>query len=201
MKYSSQILERLIKAFSRLPGIGEKSAQRIALYLLQDGRHEGEDLAKAILDLKSKVGYCSICFNLTEEEICILCRDIQRDSQMICVVEEPKDLLAIERTGGYQGRYHVLGGVLSPLEGIGEEDLRINELLARLDGSIKEVILATNPTVEGEMTAARLAKLIKPAGVKITRIARGVPFGGSLEFNDAVTVAKALEGRIDVTLD
>lgn len=199
MEYSSQTLERLVKAFSRLPGIGEKSAQRIAFYLLRDGRDEGEELAKTILDLKDKVGYCSICFNLTENDPCGFCQDPQRDDQTICVVEEPKDLLAIERTGGFQGRYHVLGGVLSPLEGIGVEDLRIEELLARLGSNVKEVILATNPTVEGEMTAAQLAKLLKSTGVKITRIARGVPFGGALEFNDAVTVAKALEGRVDMS--
>lgn len=199
MEYSSQTLERLVKAFSRLPGIGEKSAQRIALYLLRDGRDEGEELAKTILDLKDKVRYCSVCFNLTEDDPCGFCQDPQRDNQTICVVEEPKDLLAIERTGGYRGCYHVLGGVLSPLEGIGVEDLRIEELLARLDSNVKEVILATNPTVEGEMTAAQLAKLLKPTGVKVTRIARGVPFGGALEFNDAVTVAKALEGRVDMS--
>ena len=199
MEYSSQTLERLVKAFSRLPGIGEKSAQRIAFYLLRDGRDEGEELAKTILDLKDKVGYCSICFNLTENDPCGFCQDPQRDDQTICVVEEPKDLLAIERTGGFQGRYHVLGGLLSPLEGIGVEDLRIEELLARLGSNVKEVILATNPTVEGEMTAAQLAKLLKSTGVKITRIARGVPFGGALEFNDAVTVTKALEGRVDMS--
>jgi len=189
----------LVKAFSRLPGIGEKSAQRIALYLLRDGCDEGEELAKTILDLKDKVGYCSVCFNLTEDDPCGFCQDPQRDDQTICVVEEPKDLLAIERTGGYRGCYHVLGGVLSPLEGIGVENLRIEELLARLDSNVKEVILATNPTVEGEMTAAQLAKLLKPTGVKVTRIARGIPFGGALEFNDAVTVAKALEGRVDMS--
>lgn len=199
MEYSSQTLERLVKAFSRLPGIGEKSAQRIALYLLRDGCDEGEELAKTILDLKDKVGYCSVCFNLTEDDPCGFCQDPQRDDQTICVVEEPKDLLAIERTGGYRGCYHVLGGVLSPLEGIGVENLRIEELLARLDSNVKEVILATNPTVEGEMTAAQLAKLLKPTGVKVTRIARGIPFGGALEFNDAVTVAKALEGRVDMS--
>ena len=199
MEYSSQTLERLIKAFSRLPGIGEKSAQRIALYLLRDGRDEGEELAKTILDLKDKVGYCSVCFNLTEDDPCGFCQDPRRDDQTICVVEEPKDLLAIERTGGYRGCYHVLGGVLSPLEGIGVENLKIEELLARLDSNVKEVILATNPTVEGEMTAAQLAKLLKPTGVKVTRIARGVPFGGALEFNDAVTIAKALEGRMDMS--
>jgi recombination protein RecR len=189
----------LIKAFSRLPGIGEKSAQRIALYLLREGRDEGEALAKAIMDLENNVRSCSICFNLTEEDPCVFCNDPQRDHLTICVVEEPKDLLAIERTGGYRGLYHVLGGVLSPLDGVGEDDLRVNELFDRIDSSVKEIIIATNPTVEGEMTAAQLVTRLQAKGVKVTRIARGVPFGGSLEFNDAVTVAKALEGRVDMS--
>ncbi len=200
MKYSSQTLERLIQAFSRLPGIGEKSAQRMALYLLQEGREESEALAKAILDLKEKVGTCSMCFNLTEEDPCALCRDTQRDHRTLCVVEESKDLLAIERTGGYRGLYHVLGGVLSPLDGVGIEDLHIKELLTRVEsGRVDEVILATNPTVEGEMTAAQLNDLLKHKGIRVSRIARGIPFGGALEFNDAVTVAKAIEGRVDVS--
>jgi len=199
LEYSSKTLERLVKAFSRLPGIGEKSAQRIALFLLQEGRDAGEELVKTIEDLRTKVGYCSICFNLTEEDPCIFCQDPQRNDQTICVVEEPKDLLVIERTGGYRGRYHVLGGVLSPLEGIGEDDLRIKELLTRVDSSVKEIILATNPTIEGEMTAAQLAKLLEKKDVKVTRIARGIPFGGTLEFNDVVTVTKALEGRVEMS--
>lgn len=198
MKYSSKTLEQLVIAFVKLPGIGEKSAQRIALYLLQEGRGEVESLAKAILSLNEKVKLCSVCFNLTEEDPCDFCRDPQRYDHMICVVEEPKDLLAIEKSGGYHGKYHVLGGVMSPLDGIGEESLRIKELLTRIDSGIKEVILATNPTMEGEMTAAHLVKLLKPRGVKVTRIARGVPFGGALEFNDAVTVAKAIEGRVEL---
>jgi recombination protein RecR len=199
VKYSSQTLERLIQAFTRLPGIGEKSAQRIALYLLREEREEGESLANSILDLKDRVGKCSICFNFTEEDPCTICQDSQRDHQTICVVEEQKDLLAIERTGEYNGLYHVLGGCLSPLEGIGEDDLTVSDLLKRIESDIKEVILATNPTVEGEMTAARLNSLLQDKSVRITRIARGVPFGGSLEFNDAITVAKALEGRTDVS--
>ncbi len=198
MQYSSQTIDRLVKAFSRLPGIGEKSAQRLVLYLLKEGRDEGEVLANAILDLTKNVKACSTCFNLTEDDPCFFCSDPKRDHSIICVVEEPKDLMAIERTGGYRGAYHVLGGVLSPLDGIGEEDLRIKELLGRLDESVTEVILATNPTVEGEMTAARLGKLMKSNEITVTRIARGVPFGGSLEFNDAVTVAKAIEGRVNI---
>ena len=196
--YSSPTLERLVEALSQLPGIGKKSAQRIALHLLRADRTQTEGLARTILELREKVRRCSICFNLTEEDPCTLCQDPKRDGQTICVVEEPKDLLTIERAGGYQGRYHVLGGVLSPLDGIGEGDLRIQELLARIDQGVKEVILATNPTVEGEMTASHIATLLKSKGIKITRIARGVPFGGDLEFNDVVTVAKAIEGRVEL---
>jgi recombination protein RecR len=198
MRYSSQILEKLIVALSRLPGIGEKSAQRIALYLLQESREEGEALANAILDLQEKVIICSVCFNISDDDQCLICLDPKRDRQMICVVEEPKDLMAIERTGIYKGLYHVLGGSISPLDGVGEEKLRVRELMERISSEVTEVILATNPTIEGEMTAARLLKLIKPKGVKVTRIARGIPFGGSLEFNDAITVGKALEGRTEI---
>ncbi len=198
MEYGSKSLENLIIAFSSLPGIGKKSAQRVALYLLQEGKNEAENLAKTILDLHDKVGLCSVCNNLTEDDPCTFCSNPERDQSVICVVEEPKDLMAIENTGGYRGLYHVLGGVLSPLDGIGEEQLHIADLMNRLEQNIQEVIVATNPTVEGEMTAAHLIKTIKPKGVKISRIARGIPYGGSLEFNDAVTVAKAMEGRMGV---
>ncbi len=198
MEYSSKTLEQLIEAFSRLPGIGRKSAQRIALYLLREGKNEAEHLAKAIVEMVEKIGNCSICFNLTEEDPCLYCRDPQRDKYVICVVEDPKDLLVIEKTGNYRGQYHILGGVLSPLDGIGAEDLKIKELLVRITPEIREVILATNPTVEGEMTAAYLAQELKSKEIKVTRIARGIPFGGALEFNDAITVAKAMEGRIEL---
>jgi recombination protein RecR len=198
LKYSSETLGKLIEAFSNLPGIGEKSAQRIALYLLREGREQSERLAQAIIDLKDKVGTCSVCFNLTEDDPCVFCSDIQRDRQTICVVEDPKDVLAIERTQSYRGLYHILGGTLSPLDGIGEGDIRIKELLDRLTDELHEVIIATNPTVEGEMTASHLLKVLKSKDVKVTRIARGIPFGGSLEFNDMVTVAKALEGRVEL---
>ena len=198
MEYSSKTLEQLVEAFSRLPGIGRKSAQRIALYLLREGKNEAEHLAKAIVEMIEKIGNCSICFNLTEEDPCLYCRDPQRDKHVICVVEDPKDLLVIEKTGNYRGQYHVLGGVLSPLDGISAEDLKIKELLARITPEIREVILATNPTVEGEMTAAYLAQELKSKEIKVTRIARGIPFGGALEFNDAITVAKAMEGRIEL---
>ena len=198
MQYASKTLERLVEAFASLPGIGKKSAQRVALYLLGEGKGDAEMLAKAILDLKERVTKCSICFNLTEDDPCSFCSDPKRDSEIICVVEDPKDLLAIENTGGYRGRYHVLGGVLSPLEGVGESDLRIQELMERIQPPVREVILATNPTIEGEMTAAHLVKLLKEKSVRVTRIARGVPFGGSLEFNDAITVAKSIEGRSQI---
>jgi len=198
LEYASKVLGKLVEAFSRFPGIGEKSAQRMAFYLLKQGREESERLAKAILDLNENVGQCSICFNLTEEDPCSICSDTRRDRSIICVVEEPKDILAIERSGTYRGLFHVLGGVLSPLDGIGEDQLHISELLSRVDGEVEEIILATNPTMEGEMTAAHIAKKLEKSGVKVTRIARGIPFGGSLEFNDAVTVAKALEGRVNL---
>lgn len=198
MNYASRTLQNLVEVFSKLPGIGEKSAQRIALHLLEDSGEKGEQLAKAIMDLKQNVRFCSVCYNLTEEDPCAFCEDVRRDHSTICVVEEAKDLLAIERSGGYRGVYHVLGGVLSPLDGIGEDNLRIKELLDRVNDTVQEIVLATNPTVEGEMTASLLVDRLKPLGVKITRIARGIPFGGSLEFNDAVTVGKALEGRIEM---
>jgi recombination protein RecR len=198
MEYPSQTLGQLIEAFSKLPGIGEKSAQRIALYLVREGHQEIESLSRAILNLKEKVRHCSICYNLTEEDPCSICRDPKRDHGTICVVEDLKDLLAIERAGGYRGLYHILGGVLSPLDGIGEEELRIRELIERIRPDLREIVVATNPTMEGEMTAGHLVKLLKPKGVKITRIARGIPFGGALEFNDAVTVAKAMDGRVEM---
>jgi recombination protein RecR len=198
MQYASKTLEHLVLAFSSLPGIGEKSAQRIALFLLNEGKNDAETLSEALQNLREKVGFCSVCFNLTEEDPCALCQDPKRDKRIICVVEDPKDLLAIERSGGYRGVYHILGGSLSPLDGIGESDLHISELLGRITPEVKEVILATNPTMEGEMTAAHIAKKLESNSVRVTRIARGVPFGGTLEFNDAVTLVKALEGRSEI---
>jgi recombination protein RecR len=196
MEYASKTLEQTVQALSRLPGIGEKTAQRIALFLLGEGRGGGEILAGAILALNQNVTRCSVCFNLTEQDPCGFCRDSRRDRRTICVVEDLKDFMAIEHAGNYRGQYHILGGVLSPLEGIGESELHIRELIARIGPETEEVILATNPTVEGEMTASHLVKLLKPKGIKITRIARGIPFGGALEFNDSVTIAKAMEGRL-----
>lgn len=197
MKYSSKALERVITSFSKLPGIGEKSAQRIALYLLQGDRQDGETLAQAVLDLYNNIGYCKICFNLTESEVCEICKNPKRDHSTICVVNEHKDLLAIERTGQFNGVYHVLGGVLSPLDGVEEKDLKIEELISRINTEVEEIILAINPTVEGEMTSSRLFTLLEKKNVKVTRIARGIPFGASLEFNDSVTITRALEDRVN----
>ena len=191
-------IEKLIEEFSKFPGIGKKTAQRMAFYVLKQRQGESEALAQAILDVKSKVSYCSVCFNITEDDPCIICKDEKKDRSTICVVEEANDVVALERTSQYKGLYHVLGGVLSPLDGIGPEDLKIKELLSRLkDKQIKEVIIATNPSAEGEATAIYLSKLIKPLGVKVTRIARGLPAGGDLEYADQTTLANALEGRVE----
>ncbi|MCI0531924.1 MAG: recombination mediator RecR [candidate division Zixibacteria bacterium] len=192
---SSESVDRLIEEFSKLPGIGRKTAMRLAFYILREDKTEAEKLAQALLDVKERVKYCSICFNVTEDDPCFVCRDEKRDKLTICVVEEANDILALERTGEYNGLYHVLGGALSPLDGIGPDNLRVKELLMRLKGEMNEVILATNPNVEGEATAIYLSKLIKPLGIKVTRIARGLPMGGDLEFADQVTLMRALEGR------
>jgi len=180
-----------------MPGIGRKTAQRITFYILKETKEEAASLAQAILDVKDKVKYCSICFNITESDPCWICLDGKRDKTLICVVEEANDVLALEKTAEYKGLYHVLGGALSPLDGIGPDNLRIKELLTRLKDDVKEVILATNPNVEGEATAIYLSKLIKPLGVKVTRIARGLPVGGDLEYADQVTLTKAIEGRTE----
>ncbi len=191
-------LEKLVEEFSKFPGIGKKTAQRMAFFVLKQRREESEALAQAILDVKSKVRYCSVCFNITEEDPCSICKDEKRDRSMICVVEEANDVMALEKTNQYKGLYHVLGGVISPLDGIGPDDLKVKELLARLkDTQIKEVIIATNPSTEGEATALYLAKLIKPLEIKVTRIARGLPAGGDLEYADQTTLASALEGRVE----
>lgn len=195
MRYSSKTLEKVIKEFSRFPGIGEKSAQRIALYLLREKQKIGEGLAQAIVDLYENIHCCSVCFNLTEEDPCEICSSSKRDHSIICVVDEHKDLMAIERTGQYNGVYHVLGGVLSPLDNVHEKDLKIAELIDRINSDVKEVIFAINPTVEGEMTSGRLFFLLKEKNIILTRIARGIPFGATLEFNDNLTVAKAIEDR------
>jgi recombination protein RecR len=194
--YYPEPVARLIDALQKLPGIGPKTAQRLTFFLLKCPADEVQVLSEALTRLKKQIVHCSACFNVTEEDPCRICKDPSRDTRLLCVVEEPNDLLAMERTGQFRGRYHVLLGALSPLDGIGPEDLKVRELLARLEGSpMEEVILATNPNVEGEATAIYLAKLLKPLAVRVTRIARGLPIGGDLEYADEVTLAKALEGR------
>lgn len=189
-------IDRLIDAFSSLPGIGLKTASRLAFHVLRAPREESEALARAIMDVKEKIRLCSHCFNLTEKDPCRICQDTQRKVEEICVVEEPNDLLAIESTGSFRGKYHILHGCLRPLEGIGPEQLKIKELLKRLESEdVKEVILAMNPTREGGATAVYLTQLIKPSGVKVTRIASGVPVGSEIEYTDSVTLSMAMEGR------
>ena len=196
MAYYPEPVARLIDALQKLPGVGPKSAQRMTFFLLKRPADEVGELSAALTALKTRIVHCSRCFNVTEEDPCRICGDPARDARSLCVVEEPNDLLAVERTGEFKGRYHVLMGALSPLDGVGPEDIRVRELLHRLDGEVvDEVILATNPSVEGEATAIYLAKLLKPLGLRITRIARGLPVGGDLEYADEVTLSKALEGR------
>jgi recombination protein RecR len=190
---------RLIEALQRLPGIGPKTAQRLTFFLLKRPTDEVRELSEALLAVKERIVSCRTCFNVTDEDPCRICADPRRDDRLVCVVEEPNDLLAMERTGEFRGRYHVLLGALSPLDGIGPDDIKVRELLARLDaGGVGEVILATNPNVEGEATALYLAKLLRPLGLRVTRIARGLPVGGDLEYADQVTLSKALEGRREI---
>ena len=201
--YSSKYLELLVEELKKLPTIGQKSAQRLALHLLKLPKAEALRLADAIRVVKEQVGFCSVCGNFSEQDPCLICADPQRDAAVLCVVEQPVDVLAFERTGTYRGRYHVLGGALSPLDGTTPEDLRIQPLLQRLEPgangpAVTEVILATNPNVAGEATALYLSRLLGPLGVRITRIARGVPMGSDLEYSDLVTLARALEGRREV---
>ena len=187
---------RLIEAFAQLPGIGPKTASRLTFYLLRRPVEQTEALADALRDLKARIVFCRECFNITEENPCAICRDQGRDRTVLCVVEEPLDVLAIERTAEYRGLYHVLHGAISPVEGIGPDELRINELMARLKQEpVREVLLATNPNLEGEATAMYLARLVQPLGLRVTRLARGLPVGGDLEYADSVTLSRALEGR------
>ncbi len=189
-------IQRLVLRLARLPGIGEKTATRLAFHILRAPEAHARELAQAILEVRERIRLCSSCFTLTEDDPCAICSDARRDTTIVCVVAQPPDLLAIERSGNYRGRYHVLHGVLSPLDGVGPDDLRIADLLRRLRGdTVSEVIVATSPNVEGEATATYLARLIKPAGVKVTRIASGVPIGGELEYVDQVTLSRALDGR------
>ena len=199
MGYYPEPVARLIDALQRLPGIGPRSAQRLTFFLLQRPVDEVRELADALVGLKLSIVNCSRCFNVTQDDPCRICADPARDGRLLCIVEEPNDLLAMERTGDFRGVYHVLLGALSPLDGIGPPDLKVQELLRRLESEpIAEVILATNPNVEGEATAIYLSKLLKPLGVRLTRIARGLPVGGDLEYADQVTLSKALEGRKEV---
>ncbi len=196
MTYHPPALGRLIEALQRLPGIGPKTAQRLTFHLLKQPEGAVRELAEALVEMKARVVHCSRCFNVTDQDPCRICADPRRDAGLLCVVEEANDLLAMERTGEYRGRYHVLLGALSPLDGIGPDELKVRELLARLEADrIREVILATNPNVEGDATAIYLAKLLRPLGVRVTRIARGLPVGGDLEYADEVTLTRALEGR------
>jgi recombination protein RecR len=192
-------ISRLIRELAKLPGIGEKTASRLAFHVLRASDEYARDLARALVEVKEKIRLCSTCMNLTEHDPCTLCSDVRRDGAMVAVVATPPDLYAIERTGGFRGRYHVLHGVLSPLEGIGPDDLRIKELITRLgSGEVREVILATSPNVEGEATAIYLAKVLRPLAVKVTRIASGLAVGGELEYADGVTITRALEARREI---
>ncbi len=189
-------INRLIKNLARLPGVGEKTASRLALYILRSSREEALDLARSIVAVKDKISMCKVCCNLTEEDPCKICSSGRRERDIICVVEEPGDLIALETGGEFRGLYHVLHGVISPLDGINPDDIRIQELLNRLkNGQVKEVIVATNPTTNGNATALYLSNLIKPLGITVTRIAQGIPMGGDIEYTDEVTLKKALEGR------
>ena len=187
---------RLIEAFHRLPGIGPKSAQRLTYHLLRAPEGEARALAQAMIELKERITLCSVCQNVTEADPCGICADPQRDQSAICVVEEPLDILALERTRGYRGLYHVLHGVISPMDGVGPDELKLNELVARLrNGAVQEVIMATNPNLEGEATAMYVSRLLSPTGVRVTRLARGLPVGADLEYADDVTLTRALENR------
>jgi recombination protein RecR len=192
-------IARLVEALTKLPGIGEKSASRLAFHILGSSEEYTRGLAQAILDVKENIRLCSVCLNITDQETCRLCQDPNRSDEIICVVEEPNDLYAIEKTGSFSGKYHVLHGVISPLDGIGPDEIHVKELLLRLKaGTVKEVLLATNPVVEGDATALYLKEQIKPLGIKVTRIARGIPVGGDLEYTDGATLTDAIRGRQDL---
>jgi recombination protein RecR len=202
MSVTAGPIARLIQQLAKLPGVGQKTAARLAFHILRAPPEDAAALAAAIADLRVKTRFCSVCADFTEEDPCPVCRDPRRDASLVCAVAQPQDAVAIERTGGYRGRYHVLHGVLSPLDGIGPDDLRIAELVRRCAGGgageVKEVIVATNPSVEGEATAIYLAKLLRPLGVRTSRIATGVPMGGELEYADRLTLARALDGRREI---
>jgi recombination protein RecR len=200
MDTTPRAVTRLIEEFNRLPGVGPKTAQRLTFHLLRAPKEQAESLADALTQLKDRIVTCAVCTNIAEQSPCAICLDESRDRSIVCVVEEPLDVLAIERTREYHGLYHVLHGAISPVEGIGPDDLRIGELLGRVKGdhAIAEIVLATNPNVEGEATAMYLERLIKPLGIRMTRLARGLPVGGDLEYADEVTLTRAIEGRREV---
>jgi len=199
MPTHAEPIERLITELANLPGIGRKTAARLAFYILRIPKRDAQELARAIMDVKERIQLCSVCFNLTDRDPCRICSDSRRNGEVICVVEEPNDLMAIEGTGDFNGTYHVLHGTLSPLEGIGPEDIKAKELVERVEtGAVREVIMATNPNVEGGATALYLTKMLKPLGVKVTRIASGIPMGGDIEYTDGATLVKALEGRREI---
>jgi recombination protein RecR len=198
MIYSSRTIEKVVDILSKLPTIGRKTAHRLAFFLLKQDIEFIEQFANSLIEMKKNVKFCSLCFNFTENDPCPICSSPKRDNTKICVVEQPNDVMAIEKTGEYNGYYHVLHGVLNPLEGISAEQLKIKELISRIDNNIEEVILALNPTVEGEVTIQYISNIIKPLGKKITRIARGLPVGSDLEFSDEATISRALIGRVDI---
>ena len=199
MSYYSPSIEKLIESFKKLPSIGEKTAIRLAFYILNSSEEEANSFIQSIQNAKKNLKYCSQCYNITDTDPCPICANTGRDHSLICVVEDVKDVVAMERTHEFKGLYHVLHGSISPMDGIGPDDIKIKELLARLmNGEVKEVILATNPRVEGEATSMYIAKLIKPMGIKVTRIAHGIPIGGDIEYTDEFTLGKALEGRVDL---
>lgn len=199
MSFYAAPIAKLIEELSKLPGVGNKTAQRLAFYILNMPSEDVEKLSASIVNAKRNIKYCKICCNITDSDTCNICSNIKRDSSMICVVEDPKDVVAMEKTREFKGLYHVLNGAISPMEGIGPEEIRIKELLKRVaDNEIKEIILATNPNIEGEATAMYISRLLKPIGIKVTRIAHGVPVGGDLEYADEVTLMKALEGRREI---
>ena len=192
-------ISRLIEEFSKLPGVGRKTAQRLAFHVINMNMNDVEALSKAIVDAKKEIRYCSVCYNITDKAVCSMCSNKNRDDSIICVVEEPRDVAAMEKTKEFNGKYHVLNGVISPMDGIGPDMIRIKELIQRLSNQdVKEIIMATNPTIEGEATAMYIARLLKPMGIKVTRIAHGLPVGGDLEYADEVTITKALEGRREI---
>lgn len=189
-------VQKVIDELGRLPGIGPKSAQRLAFHMLKSPAEDSVRLTEAISEMKDRVRFCEQCFNISEEPLCLICSDVRREAGLLCVVEEPRDIVALERTGGFRGQYHVLGGAISPIDGVGPDQLRVAELLGRMDEEpVTEVILATNPNIEGEATAMYLARLLGPLGVEVTRIASGLPVGGDLEYADELTLGRALEGR------